>query len=175
MTTPRKWWYPSHKDIQKSILLPNVESGSTIIATSKTLPHEDCDEAHHTNTCTKCKTTFKFWVRLHYNSTWWNMNTPRLWWNPSHKDMNKIQYNFQMLIQDPLQFYIMKHHHTKIAMRPITKIHKGTKTQCHFTPLNHASIQFYQFKNCHTKDCDETHHTNTHTKPNSTLQMLNDK
>jgi hypothetical protein len=89
--------------------------------------------------------------------------------------MNKIQYNFQMLNQDPLQFYIMKHHHTKIVMRPITKIHMGTKTQCHFTPLNHASIQFYQLKNCHTKDCDETHHTNTHTKPDSTLQMLNDK
>jgi hypothetical protein len=118
-----------------------------------------------------------------------------------------------MLNQDPLQFYLAKHdhtkkvmkpiterheqnsiqfpnvesrspsilhneayHHTKIMMRPIAKIHMGTKTQCHFHTIeSYASIQFYQLKNCHTKDCDENHHTNTHTKPNFTLQMLNDK
>jgi hypothetical protein len=93
-----------------------------MIATSKTLPHEDCDETHHTNT-------------------------------------HKIQYNFPKWNLAPLQFYLVKHLHTKIVMKPITQTHVQNARQ--FSNFELGSTTILPNETLTHQDCDETHHTQT--------------
>jgi hypothetical protein len=99
-----------------------------------------------------------FPIRLHYNSTCWNIATPR---NINHT-CTCIWSSMPLpnVESGSTRFYLVKHYHKKIVMKPITQTHLQNSIQ--FPNVESSYTTILPSKTWPHQESDDTHHTKTY-------------